>query len=138
MGYSLVHYLRSFPLKYYLGGGLLGKDDPVISLFLSQSNSIAALTYKHRLVGLEANISDLPDAPPAIGRSEDRLRGSKSFSTKLLSRARLRGAPRYIFVPDFDVNDLYCNIHSSSNIREANVESLLESLHEEPKQVIGS
>jgi hypothetical protein len=137
-GYSLTHYLRNFPLKFYLSGGLIGKDDPVISLYLSPSNSVAMVTFKHLVIGLETEIAVLPDAPPLIGDVIERAPGTRSFTAKLLMRCRRKGSARYIFTPDFSISDLYLNIHSTANIREATVESLLESLHEEPRQVIGS
>lgn len=138
MAYSLIHYLRNFPLKYYLLGGLVRTDDPIISLFLSPENSVTIVSRKRHVIGLESDIASLPDAPPVLGDTTNMLTGSRSFSTKLLLRCRAKGAPRFIFVPDFGVNDLYCNIHATANLRESNIENLLESLHEEPRQVIGS
>src|SRR5262249_54951493 len=63
---------------------------------------------------------------------------SRSFSQKLLTRSRARGVPRFIFVPDLATSDLYCNVHSVTSLRELSVETLLESLDEDPRQVFGS
>jgi hypothetical protein len=41
-------------------------------------------------------------------------------------------------VPDLTISDLYCNVHGTANLRELDVETLLESLYEDPRQVFGS
>jgi hypothetical protein len=138
MGYSLTHYIRNFPLRYYLSGGLVRTEEPVISFFLAPENSAALLTRRHQVVGLESDIAGLPDAPPLAGAREEVLGVQRSFSTRLLTRWRMKGSPRFIFAPDLGSNDFYCNIHSLANLRELSAESLLEALHEEPRQVIGS
>jgi hypothetical protein len=138
MAYSLTHYLRNVPFKFYLSGGLIRTDDPTISLFLSAKYSTALISRRHHAIGLESDISGLSDAPPILGESNEMNVGNRNFTVKLLSRFRAKGSPRFIFIPEFGVNDLYCNIHASANLRETNVESLLESLREEPRQVIGS
>lgn len=136
--YSVVHYLRNFPWRYYLAGGLLRSEEPVVSLFLSPDVS-AALVSRHRQhVGFETEIASLPDAPPLLGSGIPRVPANRSFSAKLLSRYRAKGAPQFWFLPDLGLNDLYCNMHSTAKLRESDVESLLESLHEEPRQVIGA
>jgi hypothetical protein len=44
---------------------------------------------------------------------------------------------RIVLVPDFGAEDIYCNIHNAKNLHDYSIESLLESLHDEPRQVIG-
>jgi hypothetical protein len=138
MGYSITHYLRHFPLRYYLSGGLIRTNDPFVSLFLGGQSSVAMISRKHRVVGIEKEITEWPDAPPTVGEPPATSAGYRNFTAKLLSRYKAKGTPRFIFVPDFGLNDLYCNVHITENLRESNVENLLESLHEEPRQVIGS
>jgi len=43
-----------------------------------------------------------------------------------------------VLLPDCTVSDLYCNVHLVPNLRESTVEGILESLAEEPRQVIGA
>ncbi|MGA8655272.1 MAG: hypothetical protein WB586_03920 [Chthoniobacterales bacterium] len=135
---SVVHYLRNFPWCYYLAGGLLRSEEPVVSLFLSPDVSAALISRRRQHVGFEMEIASLPDAPPLLGPGTPRGTANRSFSTKLLSRYRANGAPQFWFLPDLGLNDLYCNMHSTAKLRETDVESLLESLHEEPRQVIGA
>src|SRR6516164_6630696 len=138
MGYSLIGYLKNLPLAYYLKGGFTQMRGPTISLFLSSQQSAALVCRGHRAQGFELQIANLPDAPPVIGMDSGIAAASRSFSQKLLTRTRARGVPRFIFVPDLTSSDLYCNVHSVANLREVNVESLLESLREDPRQVFGS
>jgi hypothetical protein len=140
MGYSLIHYLKNLPLQYYLEGGFIQIRGPTISLFLSTRESAALVCRGHRAYGFEAEIANLPDAPPVNGVDSDRgiVSASRTFSEKLLTRSRANGVPRFIFVPDLGSSDLYCNVHNVANLRELNVETLLESLNEDPRQVFGS
>jgi len=111
---------------------------PTISLFLTPQQSAALICRGHRVDGFELEIENLPDAPPINGVDTELTLGSRSFSQKLLTRSRAKGIPRFIFVPDLAASDLYCNVHRVANLRELNVETLLESLHEDPRQVFGS
>jgi hypothetical protein len=138
MGYSLTHYIRNFPLRYYLSGGLVRAEEPVVSFFLAPENSAVLLTRRHQVIGYESDIADLPDGPPIAGSVRETLGVQRSFSSKLLARWRTKGSPRFIFAPDLGSYDFYCNVHSLSNLRELSAESLLEALQEEPRQVIGS
>jgi hypothetical protein len=138
MGYSLIHYLRNLPLRYYLKGGFTQLLGPTISLFLSSKESAALICRGHRAHGFESEIANLSDAPPLHGVDLGIASANRSFSEKLLTRSRSKGVPRFIFVPDLGSSDLYCNVHNVANLRELNVETLLESLNEDPRQVFGS
>jgi len=96
------------------------------------------LTRRQRVVAFEENIGDLPDAPPVPSKSDPRTAGVRSFTSKLLARNRLRGRAELLLLPDCTVSDLYCNVHLVPNLREPTVEGILESLAEEPRQVIGA
>lgn len=135
---SVVHYLRNFPWRYYLAGGLLRSEEPVVSLFLSTNASAALVSRRRQHLGFETEIANLPDAPPVMGPRTALATANRSFSTKLLSRNRGSGAPQFWFLPDLGLSDLYCNMHSTAKLRETDIESLLESLQEEPRQVIGA
>jgi hypothetical protein len=138
MGYSLIRYLKNLPLAYYLKGGFTQMRGPTISLFLSPQQSAALVCRGHRAQGFELEIANLPDAPPVNGVDSGFAVASRSFSQKLLARSRARGVPRFIFIPDLATSDLYCNVHSVANLRELSIETLLESLNEDPRQVFGS
>src|SRR5262249_11878020 len=138
MGYSLIRYLKNLPLAYYLKGGFIQMRGPTISLLLSPQQSAALVCRSHRAQGFESEIANLPDAPPVNDVDSGIAFASRSFSQKLLTRSRARGVPRFIFVPDLATNDLYCNVHSVPNLRELSIETLLESLNEDPRQVFGS
>src|SRR5262249_3431693 len=138
MGYSLIRYLKNLPLAYYLKGGFIQMRGPTISLLLSPQQSAALVCRSHRAQGFESEIANLPDAPPVNDVDSGIAFASRSFSQKLLTRSRARGVPRFIFVPDLATSDLYCNVHSVTNLRELSVETLLESLDEDPRQVFGS
>jgi hypothetical protein len=138
MGYSLTHYIRNFPLRYYLSGGLVRAEEPIVSFFLAPEKSAALLTRRHQVIGYETDISNLPDAPPIAGAGGEVLGVQRSFSAKLLARWRAKGSPRFIFAPDLGSYDFYCNVHNLNNLRELGAESLSEALQEEPRQVIGS
>jgi hypothetical protein len=137
MNYSLVHYLRNFPLRYYLAGGLLSRDEPGVLFFLSSGSASVLVSRRHRLVAYENKIGEIADHPPIPGVSRGPTPIAKTFTAKLFARNRLRGLPKIALVPDFGAEDLYCNIHNTKNLRDHSIESLLESLHEEPRQVIG-
>jgi hypothetical protein len=138
MGYSLIRYLKNLPLRYYIKGGFTQMRGPTISLFLSTQESAALICRGHRAHGFEAEIMNLPDAPPVNGVDSGMVSANRSFSDRLLTRSRAKGVPRFVFVPDLATIDLYCNVHSVANLRELNVETLLESLDEDPRQVFGS
>jgi hypothetical protein len=137
MKYSLLHYLRNFPLRYYVAGGLLSRDEPSVLFFLS-SDSASVLVTRHRSpVAYEDKIGEISDHPPVPGLPREIAAITKTFTAKLFARNRLHGFPRFAVVPDFGAEDLYCNIHNTKNLRDYSIEGLLESLHEEPRQVIG-
>jgi hypothetical protein len=138
MNYSFRHYLLHFPLRYYLSGGLFASAEQVGVFFLSSRHSSVLLAGRQRVVAFEENIGNLPDAPPVPGRSDPSLGGVRSFTSKLLARNRLRGRAELVLLPDCTVSDLYCNVHLVPNLRESTVEGILESLTEEPRQVIGA
>jgi hypothetical protein len=138
MHYTFRHYLRHFPLRYYLSGGLFATPEQVGVFFLSSKTCSVLLTRRQRVVAFEENIGDLPDAPPILSRSDPGTAGVRSFTSKLLARNRLRGKTELLLLPDCTVNDLYFNVHLVPNLRESTVEGILESLAEEPRQVIGA
>jgi hypothetical protein len=138
MNYSFRHYLQHFPLRYYLSGGLFATSGQVGVFFLSSKNSSVLLTRRQWAVAFEDNIGNLPDAPPVPNRSDPSAAGVRSFTSKLLARNRLRGKTELLLLPDSAVSDLYCNVHLVPNLRESTVEGILESLSEEPRQVIGA
>jgi hypothetical protein len=137
MNYSLVHYLRNFPLHYYVAGGLLSRDEPGVLLFLSSGFASVVVSRRHRLVAYEDKIGEIPDHPPIPGAPSGPTPAGKTFTAKLFARSRLRGLPKIALVPDLSGEDFYCNIHNTKNLRDRSIESLLENLHEEPRQVIG-
>jgi hypothetical protein len=137
MNYSLVHYLRNFPLRYYLAGGLLSRDEPGVLFFLASDSASVLVVRRHRSVAYEDKIGEIADHPPIPGVPGESAPIAKTFITKLFARNRLHGSPRIVLVPDLGAEDLYCNIHNTKNLRDHSVESLLESLQEEPRQVIG-
>ena len=137
MNYSLVHYLRNFPLRYYLAGGLFSRDEPGVLFFLASDSASALVVRRHRLIAYEDKIGEIADHPPIPGVPGESARIAKTFTTKLLARNRLHGSPKIVLVSDLGAEDLYCNIHNAKNLRDHSVESLLESLQEEPRQVIG-
>jgi hypothetical protein len=138
MHYTFRHYLRHFPLRYYLSGGLFATPEQVGVFFLSSKACSVLLTQRQRVVAFEENIGDLPDAPPMLSRPDPGTATVRSFTSKLLSRNRLRGKTELLLLPDCTVNDLYFNVHLVPNLRESSVEGILESLAEEPRQVIGA
>ncbi len=138
MKYSVTHYLRNFPWKYYLQGGLIRSQDPTLAIYLSDEFSAILISRKKNHLGYERAIRELPDAPPFPGVQPLSSEVGRSFTAKLLSRSRVRGAPQFWLLPDLSSTELYCTIHRTTNLREITVEDLLESLQEEPKQVIGS
>src|SRR6201982_3059663 len=111
MHYTFRHYLRHFPLRYYLTGGLFGTPEQVGVFFLSSKTCSVLLTRRQRVGDFEENIGDLPDAPPILRRSDPGTAGFRSFTSKLLARNRLRGKTELLLLPDCTVNDLYFNVH---------------------------
>ncbi|HET9374455.1 MAG TPA: hypothetical protein VFO40_05750 [Chthoniobacterales bacterium] len=137
MNYSLVHYLRNLPLRYYLAGGLLSRDEPGVLFFLSTSSASVLVSRRHRLIAYENKIGEIADHPPIPGVPSGPAPIARTFTAKLIARNRLHGLPKIALVADLSAEDLYCNIHNTRNLRDHSIESLLESLHEEPRQVIG-
>ena len=137
MDYSLVHYLRNFPLRYYVTGGLMSRDEPSVLFFLPTEPASVIVVRRRRAVAYEDKIGEMADHPPIPASPGARSALAKTFIARLFTRNRLRGIPKITLVPDFGVEDLYCNIHNTKNLRDYSIEGLLESLHEEPRQVIG-
>lgn len=137
MNYSLAHYLRNFPLRYYMSGGLVSQEEPTLLFFLSADAASVLVVRRRRAVAYEDKIGEIADHPPIPAAPNAPSSIAKAFTAKLFARNRLRGLPKIALVPDFAVEDLYCNIHNTKNLRDYSVEGLLESLHEEPRQVIG-
>jgi hypothetical protein len=138
MKYSLVHYLRNFPLRYYATGGLFSHNEPVALFFLSAKAASVLVARNQRALAYEDKIDEVADHPPIPAAPSPLASGTKTFINRFFARNRLRGLPRMVLVPDFGTEDLYCNIHNTKNLRDYSVEGLLESLAEEPRQVIGA
>jgi hypothetical protein len=138
MSYSLSHYLRNFPIRYYLAGGLISRDEPRVLFFLSADAASVLLVRRGRCIAYENNIDEVVDHPPIPGIGATPSSVARAFTAKLFARNRVHGSPRMILVPDFGAEDLYCNVHSARNLRDYSIEELLDSLHEEPRQVIGA
>jgi hypothetical protein len=137
MNYSLVHYFRNLPLRYYVAGRLLPRDEPSVLFFLSSGSASVLVIRRHCPIAYEDKIDEIADHPPIPGVASGPAPLAKTFIAKLFARNRLRGLPKITLVPDLGAEDLYCNIHNTKNLRDYSVEGLLESLHEEPRQVIG-
>jgi hypothetical protein len=137
MNYSLVHYFRNFPLRYYVSSGLVSRDEPGVLFFLSSDVASVLVVRRHRAVAYEDKIGEIADHPPIPAAPAAPSSIGKAFTAKLFARNRIRGLPKITLVPNFGVEDLYCNIHNTKNLRDYSIEGLLESLHEEPRQVIG-
>src|SRR5258708_10745821 len=133
MNYSFRHYLRHFPLRYYLSGGLFTTSEQVGVFFLSPKTSSVLLARRQRVVAFEENIGDLPDAPPVPSKPEPSTTGVRTFTSKLLARNRLRGKAELVLLPDCTVSDLYCNVHLVPNLRESTPAGILERLGEDPR-----
>ncbi|MBV8901821.1 MAG: hypothetical protein JOY92_17105 [Verrucomicrobia bacterium] len=139
MGYSLVHFLRHFPWKYYLSGGLFRTNEPVIAVILSPAQSPALVARGRYALWYENDVAMMPDAPPSPESGLDPgLSSGRSFSTKLLARGRAKSPARYVLLPELTVNDFYCNVHRVDALHESNAEVLLENLQEDPRQVFGA
>jgi hypothetical protein len=138
MNYLLLHYLRNFPLRYYVAGGLVSRDEPSVLFFLSADAASVLVVRRRRAVAYEDKIGEIADHPPIPVGPIASSPNTKAFTAKLFARNRLNGLPKIVLVPDFGAEDLYCNIHNVKNLRDYSVEGLLESLHEEPRQVIGA
>jgi hypothetical protein len=137
MSYSVVHYLRNFPLRYYLTGGLVSRSQPVALFFLSAEASCVLVMRRRRATAYEDKVEEVVDHPPIPSLPNALPSTGKAFTTKLFARSHLSGKPKIVLVPDFGAEDLYCNIHNTKNLRDYSVEGLLESLTEDPRQVIG-
>src|SRR5260221_1010625 len=138
MNYSFRHYLRHFPLRYYLSGGLFTTSEQVGVFFLSPKTSSVLLARRQRVVAFEENIGDLPVGSPGPKKPGPSSTGVRAITSKALARNRFRGKGEVVLLPDLPVRDLYCNLHLVPNPRESTVEGILESLAEEPRQVIGA
>jgi hypothetical protein len=137
MGYSLLHYFRNFPLRYYTMGGLVSRNEPSVLFFVSSERASVLVVRGRRAVVYEDKIGEIADHPPIPGAHGVPSSIAKTFTAKIFGRHRLRGLPKIGIVPDFGVEDLYCNVHNTKNLRDYSIEGLLESLYEEPRQVIG-
>ncbi|HEY0791979.1 MAG TPA: hypothetical protein VGD78_13020 [Chthoniobacterales bacterium] len=139
MAYSLIHFVRAFPLRYYLGGGLFRNGEPMVAVVLAAEQVSALVMCGPQVLGYEKGLDNLPDRPPVPGSVRDVGPSvSRTFTAKLLGRWRARGAAQYVMLPELAVGDLYCNAHSVSSLRENDAQSLLESLAEDPRQVFGA
>src|ERR1700740_2181570 len=107
MHYTFRHYLRHFPLRYYLSGGLFATPEQVGVFFLSSETCSVLLTRRQRVVAFEENIGDLPDAPPILSRSDPGTAGVRSFTSKLLARNRIRRKNEVILFTELTGTQLY-------------------------------
>ena len=137
MNLPVGHFLKNFPWRYYISGGLFLPSAQLI-FHLSTDYSAVFLAREGRSVGFESAVGVLPDAPPILGESVQPVVVERSFTARLLSRWRLHGVPQFVLLPDLRPSDFYCNVHQSSGLRENTLAGLIESLQEDPKQVIGT
>ncbi len=139
MEYSLSHFLRHFPWRHYLTGGLFCSGGPTVAVLTTSRASPALIMRGSQALWFEDDAAVLPDAPPAPAvDGEPAFGNGRSFTAKLLARGRAKGSARYLFLPELTANDFYCNVHGVANLPELSVEALLESLREDPRQVFGA
>src|SRR5438132_14369722 len=107
MDYSLIHYFRNLPLRYYLAGGLLSRDESSVLFFLSPDNASVLIIRRRSIVAYEDQIGEIADHPPIPGIPRAPAAVTKTFAAKLFARNRLNGLSKLILVPDFGAEDLY-------------------------------
>ena len=99
---SVVHYLRNFPWCYYLAGGLLRSEEPVVSLFLSPDVSAALISRRRQHVGFEMEDRQLAGCAaspgtwnsPGNGQPEFQHEAAFSVSGKRRSAVLVPARPR--------------------------------------------
>ena len=138
---DIATFFREMPVPHYLAGGLWSTKEPMLTFFVGHEKIEAlAAGVRGGGVGYEGSVEKDNDAPPlASGQSSPGTgTGSRTLSRKLTSRYRLRKNVKHLFVVDAQKKDRFFGVNTLERLRQKNVSTALEEMHENPQQIFGS
>ena len=135
----MVTFFREMPVTHYLAGGLWSTKEPTLAIFIGHEKIEVLVAGVRGGVGYEASVEKDGNAPPvATGQSNFATgRGSRTLSRKLTSRYRLRKNVKHLFVVDSEKKDRFFGVNTLERLRQKNVSTALEEMHENPQQIFG-
>src|SRR5271169_5096815 len=95
-------FIREMPLQYYLSGGLVSTEEPIISFYIGENEIEALVSYKKKPIGFEPELQRDADAPPtmAYGQTYKPTVAGRKVSNKLAARYRVPQRCQHLFVVD--------------------------------------
>jgi hypothetical protein len=131
-------FIREMPLRYYLSGGLVSTEEPIISFYIGENEIEALVSYKKRAIGFEPELQRDADAPPtlACGQTYKPTVAGRKVSNKLAARYRVPQRCRHLFVVDATAEEVFLNLFTLEKLRQRSVEEALAELRQAPGQIL--
>jgi hypothetical protein len=131
-------FIREMPLRYYLTGGLVSTEEPIISFYIGENEIEALVSYKRRAIGFEPELQRDADAPPtlACGQTYRPTVAGRKVSNKLAARYRVPPRCRHLFVVDATAEEVFLNLFTLEKLRQRSVEEALAELRQAPGQIL--
>jgi hypothetical protein len=131
-------FIREMPLQYYLRGGLVSKQEPMISFHIGENEIEALVSYKKKPIGFEPELQRDADAPPTManGQTYKPTLAGRKVSSKLASRYRVPQRCQHLFVVDATTEEVFLNLFTLEKLRQRSVEDALAELRQAPGQIL--
>jgi len=131
-------FVREMPLRFYLSGGLISRQEPMISFYVGENEIEALVSYKKRPIGFEDELHRDADAPPTMtyGQAYRPTVNGRKLSAKLASRYHVPQRCQHLFVVDAPVDEVFLNLFTLEKLRRRNVEEALADLRQAPNQIL--
>jgi len=131
-------FVREMPLRFYLSGGLISRQEPMISFYVGENEIEALVSYKKRPIGFEDELHRDADAPPTMtyGQAYRPTVNGRKLSAKLASRYHVPQRCQHLFVVDAPVDEVFLNLFTLEKLRRRNVEEALADLRQAPGQIL--
>ncbi len=131
-------FLSEMPLRFYLSGGLLSKQETMMAFHVAETEIEALVSYKKRPIGFEDELHRDPDAPPTLsyGQAYKPAINGRKVSTKLASRYHVPQRCQHLFVVDAPAEEVFLNLFTLEKLRRRTVEEALADLRQAPGQIL--
>ncbi len=131
-------FIREMPLRYYLSGGLVSKEEPMISFHIGENEIEALVSYRKKPIGYEPELQRDADAPPtmACGQTYKPTVAGRKVSKKMASRYHVPQRCQHLFVVDAGSEEVFLNLFTLEKLRQRSVEEALAELRQAPGQIL--
>jgi hypothetical protein len=131
-------FVQEMPLRYYLSGGLVSKQETMISFRIGENEIEALVSHRKKPIGFEPALQRDADAPPTMADGLGYKPGTagRKVSNKLAARYRVPQRCQHVFVVDAAPDEVFLNLFTLEKLRQRSVEEALAELRQAPGQIL--